>query len=85
MYSVYSQKNKKIGSLDSSGTLTTSSKKLQDIYDTMLNMGVYSYSTRTSKKIIEIVRKPVSQEDGEIFVLALIDHLDYLGFIIKED
>lgn len=87
MYSVYSQKNKKIGSLDSLGTLTTSSKKLQDIYDILLNMGIYSYSysTKRSKNIIEVVRKPVSQEDGEIFVLALIDHLDYLGFIIKED
>jgi hypothetical protein len=85
MYSVYSQKNKKIGSLDSSGTLTTLSKKLQNVYDTMLNMGVYSYSTKRSKKIIEIVRKPVRQEDGKVFLLALIDNLDYLGFIIKED
>jgi hypothetical protein len=85
MYSIYSNKNKKLGELSEDGEFSTSNKNLKSVYDTMINFGVFLLSTKTSGKKVEVIRESVTRKDGSNFVKAIIINLESLGFIIKVD
>lgn len=85
MYIIYSGKGKKLGEVTDTGDIETSNQKLKSIYETILNFGVFLYSVKKQGKKVEVIRTSVIKTDGEKFLIALVNHLEYLGFILKRE